>query len=146
METKELIKSVLDKWGFPVLKEEENSLVFRYQMSFVQANVCGNEENLSVAVTLAGIFHADDEKEKHVALRTCNDLNYNLFQTKLYLDFEDDLILASEFFYRTPEDMEYLLTNALQGLVVAKKRFGPKYKEFLEEENLLEEMGQDIDI
>lgn len=143
MTTKEQIKNVLEKWGFPVLQENDNSLVFRYQMSYVQANITGGEDSNAIALTLSGIFSADDEREMLLGLRTCNDLNCNLLQVKLYIDSDSDLIIAAEFFHKTPEDMEYMLTMALQSVIVAKKRFLQRYHEIEEEAKLISELEQE---
>lgn len=143
MTTKEQIKQVLEKWGFPVLQENDNSLVFRYQMSYVQANITGGDDANAIALTLSGIFSADNEEEMMLGLRTCNDLNCNLIQVKLYIDSDSDLIIAAEFFHKTPEDMEYLLTMALQSVIVAKKRFLQRYREIEEEAKLISELEQE---
>lgn len=143
MTTKEQIKQVLEKWGFPVLQENDNSLVFRYQMSYVQANITGGDDANAIALTLSGIFSADNEEEMMLGLRTCNDLNCNLIQVKLYIDSDSDLIIAAEFFIKTPEDVEYLLTVALQSVIVAKKRFLQRYREIEEEAKLISELEQE---
>lgn len=143
MTTKEQIKQVLEKWGFPILQENDNSLVFRYQMSYVQANITGGDDTNAIALTLSGIFSADNEEEMMLGLRTCNDLNCNLLQVKLYIDSDSDLIIAAEFFLKTPEDVEYLLTVALQSVIVAKKRFLQRYREIEEEAKLLSELEQE---
>lgn len=143
MTTKEQIKQVLEKWGFPILQENDNSLVFRYQMSYVQANITGGEDTNAIALTLSGIFSADNEEEMMLGLRTCNDLNCNLLQVKLYIDSDSDLIIAAEFFLKTPEDVEYLLTVALQSVIVAKKRFLQRYREIEEEAKLISELEQE---
>lgn len=143
MTTKEQLKQVLEKWGVPILQENDNSLVFRYQMSYVQANITGGDDTNAIALTLSGIFSADNEQEMMLGLRTCNDLNYNLLQVKLYIDSDSDLIIAAEFFLKTPEDMEYLLTVALQSVIVAKKRFLQRYREIEEEAKLISELEQE---
>lgn len=143
MTTKEQIKQVLEKWGFPILQENDNSLVFRYQMSYVQANITGGDDTNAIALTLSGIFSADNEEEMMLGLRTCNDLNCNLLQVKLYIDSDSDLIIAAEFFIKTLEDVEYLLTVALQSVIVAKKRFLQRYREIEEEAKLISELEQE---
>lgn len=143
MTTKEQIKQVLEKWGVPILQENDNSLVFRYQMNYIQANITGGEDSNAIALTLSGILSADNEKEILLGLRTCNDLNCNLLQVKLYIDSDSDLIIAAEFFHKTPEDMEYMLTMALQSVIVAKKRFLQKYRELEEEAKLISELEQE---
>lgn len=143
MTTKEQIKQVLEKWGFLILQENDNSLVFRYQMSYVQANITGGEDTNAIALTLSGIFSADNEEEMMLGLRTCNDLNCNLLQVKLYIDSDSDLIIAAEFFIKTPEDVEYLLTVALQSVIVAKKRFLQRYREIEDEAKLISELEQE---
>ena len=95
MKTKEEIKEILEKWGFPLLQETENSVLFRFQMNYIQTNITGDDDNAGIAVTLAGIFSAENEKDMNVGLRTCNDLNHNLMQVKLYIDGDSDLIIAS---------------------------------------------------
>lgn len=143
MTTKEQIKQVLEKWWFPILQENDNSLVFRYQMSYVQANITGGEDTNAIALTLSGIFSADNEEEMMLGLRTCNDLNCHLLQVKLYIESDSDLIIAAEFFIKTPEDVEYLLTVALQSVIVAKKRFLQRYREIEEEAKLISELEQE---
>ena len=143
MTTKEQIKQVLEKWGFPILQENDNSLVFRYQMSYVQANITGGDDTNAIALTLSGIFSADNEEEMMLGLRTCNDLNCNLLQVKLYIDSDSDLIIAAEFFLKTPEDVEYLLMLALQSVIEAKKRFLQRYREIEEEAKLISELEQE---
>lgn len=141
METKELVKSVLEKWNFPVLQEGDSSVVFRYQMNYIQANFIGDDNGM--ALVLSGLFAADDDKKMSLALRVCNDLNCNLLQVKLYVDAESDLTIAAEYFYQTEDDMEYLMTMALQALVVAKKRFLQKYKELEAEDKLISELEEE---
>lgn len=143
MTTKEQIKQVLEKWGFPILQENDNSLVFRYQMSYVQANISGGEDANAIALNISGIFSADNEEEMMLGLRTCNDLNCNLLQVKLYIDSDSDLIIAAEFFHKTPEDMEFMLTMALKSLIVAKKRFLQRYSEIEDEAKLISELEQE---
>ena len=143
MTTKEQIKQVLEKWGFPILQENDNSLVFSYQMSYVQANITGGDDTNAIALTLSGIFSADNEEEMMLGLRTCNDLNCNLLQVKLYIDSDSDLIIAAEFFLKTPEDVEYLLMVALQSVIEAKKRFLQRYREIEEEAKLISELEQE---
>lgn len=143
MTTKGQLKQVLEKWGFPILQENDNSLVFRYQMSYVQVNITGGDDANAIALTLSGIFSADNEEEMMLGLRTCNDLNCNLLQVKLYIDSDSDLIIAAEFFLKTPEDVEYLLTVALQSVIVAKKRFLQGYREIEEEAKLISELEQE---
>lgn len=94
MTTKERIKQTMENWKFPVLQETDNSIVFRYQMNYIQANVTGSEGSSAIVLTLSGIFKADDDKEMLLAMRTCNELNCQLLQAKLYIDPDSDLIIA----------------------------------------------------
>lgn len=143
MTTKEQIKQELEKWKFPILQETENTLVFRYQMTYIQVNINGSADNDAIAITLSGIFSADNDEKMELGLRTCNDLNCNLLQVKLYIDSDSDLIIAAEFFHRNPEDMEYLLKMGLQSVIVAKKRFLQRYDEIEEEAKLISELEQE---
>lgn len=142
MTTKDRLKQILAGWKFPVRTETETSLVFRYQMNYVQANITDGDDVNAIAITLSGIFSADDERVMRLALRTCNDLNYHLLQAKFYIDSDCDLMIAAEFFHRSPEDLEYLALMALQTLVAAKKRFLQKYSELDDEGKLASQLDQ----
>ncbi len=74
MTSKEIVKQTLEKWRFPILQEAENAIVIRYQMSYVQIGSL-QEDTHAIAVTLTGIFTADDEREAGLALKACNELN-----------------------------------------------------------------------
>lgn len=141
MTTKDSIKAVLNKWGFPILREEECCVVFRFQMCYVQANIPSEGDSLSVGLTLAGFFHASTQKEREMAVRVCNDLNFRLFHAKAFVDTDDDAIITSEYFYLTSEDMEYLMHSALHAIVDARKNFIEKYREVQEEARFLSEIG-----
>ncbi len=142
MTSKEIVKELLEKWRFPVLQESENAMVIRYQMNYVQIGSL-HENSHAIAVTLTGLFTGNDEIEARLALKACNELNFRMMQVKLYLDEDNDLVIASEFFYRTAEDVAYLLSFALQAVVKAKKRFIQQYETVVDEDKLLQELNND---
>ena len=76
----------------------------------------------------------------NIGLRTCNDLNHNLMQVKLYIDADSDLIIASEYFHQPEANMEFQLTMAIKMVVSAKKKFLQRYKQIEEEINLISEL------
>lgn len=143
MTTKERLKEITGKWKFPIVKENETCFVIRYQMSYIQLSVAAGEDSDGVAVTMSHLFTADNPQEMFLSLRTCNDLNCNLMQVKLYIDSDSELIIASEFFSRMPEDLEYQLDLALRSLIVAKKRFIGKYSEFESAAKLMSELDRE---
>lgn len=140
--TKELIMEVLAGWGFPLLREEERHVSFRYQLLVVSGSEAGTEDRPAVGLTLVGLFKVDNEKEMEMGLRACNDVNEGLLHVKAYIDKDGDLILASEYFYKSEEDMEYLMKEGLDSLVAARKRFIAKYQELEEEARLLAELAE----
>lgn len=142
MTSKEIVTQILEKWHFPVLQDSENAMVIRYQMNYVQIGSL-QEDSHAIAVTLTGLFTADDEREARLALKACNELNFRMMQVKLYLDEDNDLVIASEFFYKNDEDVEYLLNFALQAVVTAKKRFIQQYEDVVDEDKLLQELNND---
>ena len=137
---KELVKRVLEKWKFPVIVESDKGILFRYQMSYIQAGLTGDENSDALMLSLEGVFTADNDSEMLAGLKTSNELTGDLLHVKLYMNSENRLIIASEFFYRDEEDMEYLLNMGLQTLVLAKKRFLQRYAEVEEETKLLAEL------
>ena len=50
-------------------------------------------------------------------------------QVKLYLDDDFELVIASEFYFRTREELEYFLDISCRGLINAKKQFLAAYGE-----------------
>ena len=140
--TKDAIKLTLQKWGLPILKESDLSVLFRYQMSYVQANITSGEESSAVALALCGAYSATDEKELTSALRACNHCNHHMLHVKLYMDTDNDLVIASEFFYKETEDMEFLMQTGARTLISGKRRFLEKYNELQEEAALLSELEE----
>ena len=134
MTTKEQIKEILGKWNFPILQEDEEVLLFRYQMSYVQLIITEGKKYVAVTATLNGLLTAVDREEKAFCLNVCNDLNFNLLQVKLYVDSESDLIISSEFFHFTEGELERQLDTALMSLIIAKKRFFEVYNGVREEQ------------
>ena len=118
---KELIKQVLKKWRFPVIRENEAGVLFRYQMSYIEAKGYGDEESDAISLILKGSFSAENEIEEAVALKTCNKLSREILHIKLYLDKENKLEVASEFLCRPEDDMEYFLNMGLEALILGKK-------------------------
>lgn len=140
MKTKELVKQVLEKWGFAILKEINKKLVFRYQMNAITMSVIDVGENNVVALFLSGVFSADNDDEYSRAIRVCNDLNNHMILAKLFIDSESDLTIATEFFYKTEDDMEFLLTMGLRALIAGKIHFLKKYDEQEDEDKLISEL------
>lgn len=141
MTSKELVKQALEKWRFPVLDEGENTIVIRYQMNYVHIASL-NEESNSIAVLLTNIFSVENEREERLGLKTCNELNFRMMQVKFYIDCDNDLIISSEFFYNTEQDVEAQLRMALHAVVSGKKRFVAQYKETEAEDRLLQELNE----
>lgn len=135
----EHIKAVLEKWKFPVLQEDESSVVFRYQMKALKVNQLSDDFN-AVSLVMNGIFTCDDDTEKILALKTCNDINCSLFICKTYIDSDDEVIFSVEFLYQNPEDVEHFLEISLQALITSKKRFLDRYKENEAEARLVLEL------
>jgi len=142
MTSKEIVKQILANWRFPVLQEGENSMVIRYQMNYVQIGSL-QEDSHAIAVTLNGIFTADDEREERLALKAANEINHRLMQVKIYLDDDNDLAIASEFFYKDDDDVEFLLNYALQAVVTAKKKFIQQYEAVVDEDKLIQELNNE---
>lgn len=140
MTSKELVKQTLEKWHFPILQESDNGLTIRYQMSYVSIGSF-SENNTCIAVSMSGVFKVENDKEMYLALKACNELNFRMMLVKLYIDNDDDLVIGAEFFYKTEDDVEYLLNMALQSVVTAKKKFIQQYETVVEEDKLLQELN-----
>lgn len=142
MTTKQLIAQALEKWGFPVTTESDRSIVFRYQMNYIQASEAGNAEGRSaVIITLTNMFTADSDEKMAMGLRACNDINNNTLHAKLYIDSDSDLIISSEFFFTADSDFEGIFNAGLRSLIAAKKKFTARYSEIEEEFKLIAELS-----
>lgn len=128
MTTIERIKTILTDWGFPLRNETDTSVVFRFEGYYYKANSMDTDDRPGVAITLCGVFHAESEKEKEIALRAANDVNCEMMQIKAYIDDEDDLLVVSEFFYTEGTDVETLMRHACFGISVGKRRFRERYR------------------
>lgn len=100
-------------------------------------------DSRGVAVSLSGLFTADNDTELALAYKVCNDLTARLIQVKLYLDEDNELVMASEFFARTREELEYCLEIACHNLINAKKQFTTAYSEAEENQRLIDELNKD---
>lgn len=141
MTSKELLKETLEKWKFPILDETETSVAFRFQMNYVHITAL-NDDSPRVAVLLSRVFHADDDREERLGLKTCNELNYRMMQAKLYFDPDKDLTISCEFFYDRDEAFEPQLHMALRAVVSGKKQFLSLYKETEAEDKLMQELDE----
>lgn len=140
MNAKELIKREIEKLGLNVEHESDDNVLFRYQISWVQAGNACNADVSAATMLLQGQITARDEKEMRICTQACNELNKSLLHVKLYLDSDLEVMIASEFFYKDENDFGEIMEKCLDMLIVAKRRFLLKYKELQEEDNLLSEL------
>lgn len=142
MATKELLKQALDNCHLPIVQETEQGMVIRYQLDYVLVDSPQDNFN-AVAVTLAGTFSSENDREARIALKACNEVNHRMMQVKLYLDTHNDLVISSEFFYMDEQDIEFLLKYALRSLTAGKKKFISQYQALDDEDKLIEELNDD---
>lgn len=136
MRCKETVRETLEEWKFPILHEEDNAVVIRYQMNYIQITAIEDDVN-GVAVTLTGIFTAENDREEILALKACNELNHRMMLSKVYLDEELDVVVAAEFYFRGEDDIDCLLDNALKAVVLAKTQFINKYEALVDRDTPL---------
>lgn len=130
MTTKEHVKQVLQKWGMPIVEETDNGVVIRYQMNYIQLYSTDTGECNSLAVSLASSVSTDSYEDLLLALRVCNELNNSIFLIKLYLDEDADLVVSSEFYFDSTDQLDMMLKKLLPSSVMAKKMFTQRNKEY----------------
>lgn len=138
MNTKLMVIDILDKWKFPVITESEYSIVFRYQLQYIQTTVYLEDGIHTLIFSMSGIFSVCNEKEMKAALKTCSDLNGKMPLVKLYIDDEGDLIIRSEVLF-SEGNIELLMKFGLEALMMAKHLYTKRYDEIYKEETLLME-------
>lgn len=141
MTTKELVKQALENRRLPIIDEGDNTIVIRYQMNYIHITSLNNESK-GIAVLLTNIFSVENDREERLVLKTCNELNLCMMQMKFYIDNDNDLIISSEFFYNTDEEVEAQLNMALNAVISGKKRFISQYKETEAEDKLIQELNE----
>lgn len=142
MYSKELVKQALENWRLPLVEEHEHMMTTRFQLNYINITAL-SEDSKSIAVLLAGCFNAENEQEIGLSMKVCNELNCNLIQVKFYLDNDNDLVVSSEFFYESDEDVELLLHRSLEAVVAGKKQFQQLYGRKQAEEKLRQELDSD---
>lgn len=144
MTSKDLVKQALAKWGFPILSESNATIVIRYQMTYMHITSF-DEDSKCMSVVLTNLFAADDDRKERLALKTCNELNLRMMQVKFYLDHDNDLIISSEFFYHDEDDVEHLLSMALNAVASGKVRFRRQYSEVEADDQLLQQIDDGLE-
>ena len=133
------LKEILADWGFPVLEENGNSVVFRYQLSHVQATLNVREDVWTAYVLSLTTHHADNAYERELALKTCNAVTSSMLVGKAVIDDEDDVIITTEFYFEG-DDFETILERNLETLVMTKSRFHNMLKENREVDDILSQL------
>lgn len=121
MESKQLIKQILEKWKFPILEEKDNVILFRYQMDYIVLAIYDIED--SKVISVSTVVDSFDEHEERTlsCLKICNKLNGELLLAKLQI--EDDVSIISDFCYKTENDVEFLLKKSLDSLIDASIQY-----------------------
>lgn len=130
MTTKDYVKEIIGRWEFPIFDEGERSVVVRYQMSYVQISAGAETDSNSVMVGYHGVMSVDEEHPLSLVAKTCNYVNCQVMQTKAYVTDENDVIISEEFYYANPEDLEFQLKHALDGVINGKNRFRHQYSQY----------------
>ena len=116
------VADVVESWGFPVLERDERSVLFRYQLNYVEVVASQGDDNF-LSVNLNNFYEIESPAEKAVVDTVCNDLNYKLMQIKAYRNDKYEPTLSFEFFFDSPASIDYLLRKGLEGVVQAKRDF-----------------------
>lgn len=134
------LKEIVEKFGFKIIDEDENSVLFRYQLNYIQAIMAETEDFYTLSLNLGRLFTAENADELKRSLRACNHLNDKIMQVKFYLDQDDELTIASESIIPKECDADLIFGMGLRLLVLGKMRFIELYGEYVEEDRLLAEL------
>lgn len=127
--SKEVIKDCLKSIGLPIVREDENSIVFEYQEYYVESTGLINDSY--IVLNLYGFYKIKDNTMKGVAFRVCNDLNEQFTPIKVYLDERNEVFVACEFVLSNPVNVEVNIRQGLAMMMVAKDRFVSRSEDFL---------------
>lgn len=116
------VADVVESWGFPVLERDERSVLFRYQLNYIEVVASQGDDNF-LSVNLNNFYEIETDKEKSLLDRVCNDLNYKLMQVKAYHNDKFETTLSFEFFFESPTCIDFMLRKGLEGVVQAKRDF-----------------------
>lgn len=114
METAELALQFLKEMNCRIVRQEDDFIQFRYQMSDI-AFLCSYGADNFFCLVMLGLEQIADGRYYEV-LDKCNALNISSKQTKFYV--KGNMVYASvETCYRSEDDFAFQFRNALASLV-----------------------------
>ena len=125
------VAGIVENWGFTIPRRDTQEVVLRYQLNYVSVIAAKGDENF-ISVNLDNFYEIENDAEKTAAGVVCNALNYRLLQTKVYINEDGVPRCSFEFYFQTPEDIEFYLRKGLDSVVMAKRDFIRQMTRWLE--------------
>ncbi len=125
MDTYKLARNYIQKRKFRVIEDNEECIVFRYQLEKIYIFQDQQSEG-SLIMTLPIL--KDDSNVYYDVYKCCNTVNSELKYAKVYI-VDNWILAASEMSYLGKKDFEHQMNVGLQTIVMAKARYEKKYLE-----------------
>ena len=133
MTNKETIMSALQKMGLQPELDEDNDILFQYQMKSIYVMVEEGEEPY-VSVLLPQ-FHRLEEGKEALELAVCNKMSRDYKLMKVFVDLSFESVTAAcEFYYANEESLTLSLRKSLKMLGIARGAFKKETAELAEDE------------
>lgn len=120
METYQLLKEIIDNFGYKVIEDNGERLVFSYQFNSVHLWTNDDDDHF-VVMAITGFAEVNEDNFADIIMK-CHKLNEELKQAKFYT-VNDMIIVTAEFYFLEKNDLEYQIKHALSNLALAKGKF-----------------------
>lgn len=120
MKTLNLMKDYVLRHGYGIITNDNDHLVFRYQLENIHVIDARNKNNFLV-LSLHGIIEVNDQN-KDMVLMCCNYVNAWTKQVRVYV-MNNDLVIVTEMYFQNKSNFSYQVRHALNNLVDTKTEF-----------------------
>ena len=123
----QLTKRYAKEFGFKILTEEANYIVFKYQMNSIHVWSKDDDEHF-IMITLPNFDEVTEGRINEIKNR-CYIINKEMKQIKLYV-MDGIILAAAEIYFMDERDFTFQMERALNNLITAKFMYNNK-TEFL---------------
>lgn len=117
----DMVKKYVEEHKYNLVEEENDKLIFRYQLNHVHVWTYADDEHFMVLM----ISGFDDPVTADSLVNTlirCHQLNCKVKQVKFFT-MDDSVVASAELYIKSEEDFTFQLETALDNLVISKVQY-----------------------
>lgn len=116
-----MVKEYVVEHGYGFEEEDDDKLIFRYQLNHVHAWTYADDEHFMMLL-MSGFDETVTEDNMVQILIRCHQLNGRVKQVKFFT-MEDSVVASVELYINGEEDFAFQLETALKNLVISKVQY-----------------------